>query len=108
MPGAGPDDLPAVNLTPAGHLASRSQEDFNRTMRTGTTPEGNALDPAQMPWPITELMTDDELAAFQQSAADRERRLKLQTNWPDLNTRLGLFGKWETDVPDCSRLQGRL
>lgn len=64
VPGAGPDDKPAANLTPAGHLAGWSQDDFVRTMRTGATPDGRSLDPAQMPWPMTELMTDDELAAL--------------------------------------------
>lgn len=63
-PGSGPDDPPAANLTPAGHLANWSQDDFINTLRTGTTPEGNVLNPAQMPWPITQLMTDDELAAM--------------------------------------------
>lgn len=64
MPGAGPDDVPAANLTPAGHLANWSQEEFILTLRTGTTPEGHVLDPAVMPWPLAELMTDDELAAL--------------------------------------------
>lgn len=64
VPGSGPDDVPAANLTPAGHLATWTQEEFIRTLRTGTTPEGHVLDPAVMPWPLAELMTDDELAAL--------------------------------------------
>ena len=64
VPGSGPGDPPAANLTPAGHLATWTQEDFINTMRTGTTPEGHVLNPEQMPWPITQVMTDDELAAL--------------------------------------------
>ena len=57
------EPLPA-NLTPAGDLANWTQEDFINTLRTGVTPEGHELDPQYMPWPITTLMTDDELAAI--------------------------------------------
>lgn len=64
MPGAGPDDPPPANLTPAGDLANWSEEDFITTMRTGVTPEGKTLDPEYMPWPITTLMTEDELKAL--------------------------------------------
>lgn len=63
-PGLAPGDLPSANLTPAGHLANWTAEDFITTMRTGQTPEGHVLDPAVMPWPITELMSDDELTAL--------------------------------------------
>jgi cytochrome c553 len=59
-----PDSPPAANLTPAGHLADWTQEAFINTLRTGTTPEGKALNPAYMPWPITSSMSDDELAAI--------------------------------------------
>jgi hypothetical protein len=33
-------------------------------MRTGTTPNGRALDPEHMPWNVYGGMTDDELAAI--------------------------------------------
>jgi mono/diheme cytochrome c family protein len=62
--GAPADSLPPANLTPAGNLGNWTQEDFINTLRTGTTPEGKVLDPEEMPWPITALMTDDELAAI--------------------------------------------
>jgi len=62
--GAPPDSLPPANLTPAGDLAHWTQEDFINTLRTGVTPEGESLDPDEMPWPITTLMTDDELASI--------------------------------------------
>src|SRR5690606_10791069 len=63
LPGAGPDDVPAANLTPAGNLGNWTQEAFIQTLRTGVTPEGKELDPTVMPWPITQQMSDDELAA---------------------------------------------
>jgi cytochrome c553 len=40
-----------------------SAEDFRRTMRTGRTPQGRALDPQRMPWPRLANLTDDELNA---------------------------------------------
>lgn len=64
MPGSAPTDPPPANLTPAGDLANWTQEQFIHTLRTGETPEGKLLDPQFMPWPITTLMTDDELAAI--------------------------------------------
>jgi mono/diheme cytochrome c family protein len=63
LPGAGPDDIPAANLTPAGNLGHWTQDDFIQTLRTGVTPDGKELDPQFMPWPTFERMTDDELAA---------------------------------------------
>lgn len=64
MVGAAPTDPPPANLTPAGHLANWTEADFINTLRTGVTPEGKVLDPQYMPWPITTLMTDDELSAL--------------------------------------------
>ena len=64
MPGSGPYDPPPANLTPAGHLANCSEEDFITAMRTGVTQEGKTLDPQYMPWPITTLMSEDELKAL--------------------------------------------
>ena len=62
--GAPADSIPPANLTPAGNLGNWTQEDFINTLRTGTTPEGKELDPDEMPWPITTLMNDDDLAAI--------------------------------------------
>lgn len=64
MPGTPPEHPPAANLTPAGHLANWTQDDFIKTLRTGVTPEGKTLNPDYMPWTITQRMTDDELAAL--------------------------------------------
>lgn len=62
--GAPPENPAPANLTPAGNLANWTQDDFINTLRTGTTPEGKQLNPAYMPWPIADRMTDDELAAL--------------------------------------------
>jgi mono/diheme cytochrome c family protein len=63
IPGAPPGSLPAKNITPGGNLGKWSEEDFIRTLRTGTTPEGYPLNPDQMPWKAAGQMTDDEIKA---------------------------------------------
>jgi mono/diheme cytochrome c family protein len=52
------------DLTRAGPLASWSDGDFIRTLRTGVTPVGRPLDPRFMPWPRYAGMTDRELRAI--------------------------------------------
>jgi mono/diheme cytochrome c family protein len=52
------------NLTPGGDLANWSQADFLQTMRTGSNPDGEQMDPGFMPWPFLGRMTDDELSAI--------------------------------------------
>lgn len=64
VPGAAPGDPPSANLTPAGHLANWTYEEFANTLRTGITPEGKVLDPSMMPWPLALEMTDTELEAI--------------------------------------------
>ncbi len=59
------DEPPARNLTPAGNLASWSEEDFVQTIRTGVNPAGQGLREPM----LTTLMhlrkqTDDELRAI--------------------------------------------
>jgi mono/diheme cytochrome c family protein len=49
MPGAGPDDPLAANLTPGGELIGWSQADFLKAMTLGVTPSGRTLNEA-MPW----------------------------------------------------------
>jgi len=63
IPGAAPGDPPSANLTPAGHLANWTLEDFRTVLRNGVTPEGTALNPEVMPWPIMQHMTDVEIEA---------------------------------------------
>jgi cytochrome c553 len=53
--------LPPPNLT--RNTADWLETDFIRTLRTGTTPAGQQLDPDQMPWRSFGKMTDDELRA---------------------------------------------
>jgi mono/diheme cytochrome c family protein len=62
VPGSGPDDPPAANLTPAGNLGGWTAEDFIQTLRTGVRPNGAPLT-GDMPWQAYGRMTDDELAA---------------------------------------------
>jgi mono/diheme cytochrome c family protein len=64
LPGAGPDDIPAANLTPSGNPGNWTEEQFITTLMTGRTPEGKQLDPAVMPWPVTAQMTETELKAL--------------------------------------------
>ncbi len=63
VPGSPPDAPTAPNLTPAGNLATWSEEEFIITMRSGFTPEGRQLDGDEMPWPTYSKMTDEELQA---------------------------------------------
>jgi cytochrome c553 len=51
------------NITPAGVVASWSEADWIRAMRTGKRPDGTAInDP--MPWKAVGMMSDDELRAM--------------------------------------------
>ena len=52
------------NLTPAGNLATWTEQDFLTTIRTGVTPFGERLDADAMPWPTFSKLTDDELRAL--------------------------------------------
>ncbi len=60
----GPNASAGLNLTPAGDLGSWTEEDFIETMRTGLTPEGETLDPIEMPWKIFSKFSDEELKAI--------------------------------------------
>lgn len=75
LPGSGPDDPIALNLTPGGELAGWSEEDFITVIRTGIRPSGTQLADA-MPWREFKEMTDEELKAvwvFLQSLPPREQ-----------------------------------
>jgi cytochrome c553 len=56
---ANPD---APDLTQA-RLASWTEADFVRALRTGARPDGSRIDPELMPWPASGRMTDDEISA---------------------------------------------
>jgi len=58
-PGNGPPPGPSL----IAHANTWTVESFRKTMRTGTTPEGRALDANQMPWPYYANLTDVELDA---------------------------------------------
>jgi len=63
-PGAPQGSPPSPNLTPAGDLGSWSVRDFILAIQTGARPDGDTLDPAQMPWPYYSNFSDDELSAI--------------------------------------------
>ena len=58
-----PGEPMAPNLTPGGELANWSEEDFFILMRSGTTPEGQQVNPF-MPWMDFQNMTDEEIQAI--------------------------------------------
>ena len=62
VPGEG--SKKAANLTPGGALGGWTKSQFVQTIRSGTTPRGNLLNPRFMPWNRFTLMTDDELDAI--------------------------------------------
>ncbi len=64
VPGAGPDDPKAKNLTPGGNLGRWTEAQFIETLRTGKTPEGLGLNPLRMPWPVFSKMSDSDLQAL--------------------------------------------
>jgi hypothetical protein len=63
--GKGHGEVWAANLTPAGRLGTWSEADFFAALRTGKRPDGSDIS-AEMPWPLTARMTDDEIRAVWQ------------------------------------------
>lgn len=64
IPGVPPNWPEASNLTPEGSLASWSEADFFRAMRSGITPDGHELQDEFMPYSMIGQMTDEELHAL--------------------------------------------
>ncbi len=60
----GPSESSGLNLTPAGDLGSWTEADFLHAIRTGETPEGETMDPVEMPWKEISLLSDDDLKAI--------------------------------------------
>lgn len=58
------DEPEPADLRPGGALERYSRADFARAMRQGLTPEGRALDPAFMPWPLYAGLSELELDAL--------------------------------------------
>ena len=59
-----PSMPPGANLTPGGNPGHWSQEEFRTVFRTGRTPEGKQLNPAQMPWAIIGQAHPEEIDAI--------------------------------------------
>ena len=64
MPPNAEGDSPAPNLTPGGDLGNWHEADFLTALRTGITPEGETLDPLQMPWPWIGSADEEDLQAI--------------------------------------------
>lgn len=65
MSHGGPDLPPASNLTPHDSgLATWSEQDFIRAMRTGLRPDGSAIDGRAMPWRAVGQASDLELQSI--------------------------------------------
>lgn len=55
---------PVPDITAAGNVGHWTERQFISTLRTGKTPEGKILKPAEMPWTMTKAYTDVELKAL--------------------------------------------
>ena len=64
MPPNAEGDVPTPNLTPGGDLGNWSEADFFAALQTGVTPEGENLDPMQMPWPRIGSADKEDLQAI--------------------------------------------
>ena len=53
-----------ADISSTGHPGKWTDEQFINTLRTGLTPEGKKLNPADMPWTMTKEYTDVELKAL--------------------------------------------
>ena len=62
-PGGDPAAPPPANLTRAGNLGKWNEQQFMAALRTGTRPDGTAINEA-MPWKVYGKMADDELRAL--------------------------------------------
>lgn len=57
--------LPVVaDISSTGNVGKWAEEEFIQTLRTGVTPEGKTLNPAEMPWQMAKELTDVELKAL--------------------------------------------
>lgn len=55
---------PVADISSSGYVGQWTEDQFIHTLRTGTTPEGKVLNPAEMPWNMTAAYTDVELKAL--------------------------------------------
>lgn len=57
--------LPVVaDISSTGNPGRWTEDQWITTLRTGVTPEGKTLNPAEMPWPMAKDLTDVELKAL--------------------------------------------
>ena len=65
IPGVPPDFLPASNITlHADGIAGYDLAKFRRALKQGKRKDGGTLDPKQMPWNSTTLMTEADIEAL--------------------------------------------
>jgi len=64
MPSNSDSGKPAPNLTPSGELGTWTEAEFITTLQTGLTPEGDFIDPVQMPWPWIGSANVEDLRAI--------------------------------------------
>jgi len=57
-----PGTPPSQDLTPSGDPGKWTEADFRKALREGLRPDGTVINPF-MPWRLTKLMTDEEIAA---------------------------------------------
>ncbi|MCD9015319.1 cytochrome c [Parachryseolinea silvisoli] len=55
---------PVMDISSSGRPGKWNDEQFIATLRSGTTPEGHTLNPAEMPWTMAKEFTDLELKAL--------------------------------------------
>ena len=55
---------PVMDISSSGRPGKWNDEQFIATLRSGTTPEGHTLNPAEMPWTMAREFTDLELKAL--------------------------------------------
>jgi mono/diheme cytochrome c family protein len=77
IPGAPPSFPKATNITPTG-IGKWTEVQFMQAMRSGTRPDGRAID-RFMPWEYVGQLTDDELRALWLflSSVERGRRVRV-------------------------------
>lgn len=63
-PPVAPGFPPAPSLHKAGPIATWSEAEFVRFLRSGTDPSGRQINPQFMPWPSFGKLSDEELAAI--------------------------------------------
>jgi mono/diheme cytochrome c family protein len=53
-----------ADITSTGNPGKWTHEEFIKALHTGETPEGKKLNPAEMPWTITQSFSEEDLTAL--------------------------------------------